>query len=91
MMMMMAPTGGRLGLGHDSSADVFDEFRKRSSYNFIKEVSRRDTSAGPKCYNCGKVNQDNRGSLSLSLMTLFSSLLQYGHFAKTCEAHLGKP
>lgn len=63
----MAPSGGRLGLGHDSSADVFDEFRKRSSYNFIKEVSRRDTSAGPKCYNCGKVNQEMVDVMRLSI------------------------
>ncbi|SAL96066.1 hypothetical protein [Absidia glauca] len=63
MMMMMAPNGGRLGLGHDSSADVFDEFRKRSSYNFIKEVSRRDTSAGPKCYNCGKLKENWVGNI----------------------------
>ncbi|CAO3610252.1 unnamed protein product [Cunninghamella blakesleeana] len=46
---------GRIGLGHSSSAagDAFDEFRKRSSYNFIKEINRRDASGGPKCYNCG--------------------------------------
>ncbi|KAI8097391.1 uncharacterized protein BX664DRAFT_326264 [Halteromyces radiatus] len=45
---------GRMGLGHDSApVDAFDEFRKRSSYNFNRELGFRDNSAGPKCYNCG--------------------------------------
>ncbi|CAO3592705.1 unnamed protein product [Absidia cylindrospora] len=54
--MTPAPkSSGRMGLGLDSApTDAFDEFRKRSSYNFIKEASQRDASAGPKCYNCGK-------------------------------------
>ncbi|ORZ19487.1 hypothetical protein BCR42DRAFT_409865 [Absidia repens] len=54
-MTPVSKGSGRMGLGLNSApTDAFDEFRKRSSYNFTKEASQRDTSAGPKCYNCGK-------------------------------------
>ncbi|KAI8070927.1 hypothetical protein BC940DRAFT_294772 [Gongronella butleri] len=53
--MFVASESRHMGLGADQAADAFDEFRKRSSYNYTKDVRQRDPVAtGPKCFHCNK-------------------------------------